>query len=313
MGTVPAVQRRWSAVLLGSAEIGVDATGAKVFSEGTGAAMTIAISVKVNDGLVLATDSASTMMRQGPANTNLVYHVYENANKVFNLCKGRALGAMTWGIGEIGGVSTETLVKDFRQKITPDLCDKQRLCVREMAERFKSYIFEEHYEKAFEKWPQKPSLGFLVAGYSTDEPRSEQYVIDIGHAGCQGPIPMLDKVPSGIFASGEPEVVFRVILGHSPTLPSRLMGAGLESEKFGPVLQRLNSELVTPAMPIQDAIDLAIFLVRTAIDFAKFTPGAPTVGGPIEVATITKHENFRWIRRKHYFSKDVNPQEGRQS
>jgi hypothetical protein len=69
----------------------------------------------------------------------------------------------------------------------------------------------------------------------------------------------------------------------------------------------LNTPLWIPPMPIQDAIDLAEFLVDLTIKWKRFTPGAPTVGGPIEIAAITKHEGFKWIRRKHYYSRDLNP------
>jgi hypothetical protein len=62
-------------------------------------------------------------------------------------------------------------------------------------------------------------------------------------------------------------------------------------------------------MPIQDAIDLAHFLVDATIQFVRFSPGSPTVGGPIEIATITKHEGFKWVARKHYFESRLNPQE----
>ncbi len=60
-------------------------------------------------------------------------------------------------------------------------------------------------------------------------------------------------------------------------------------------------------MPIQDAIDLAEFLVSATIQFVRFTPGEPTVGGPIEIATITKHEGFKWVSRKHYYDTRFNP------
>ena len=60
-------------------------------------------------------------------------------------------------------------------------------------------------------------------------------------------------------------------------------------------------------MPIQDTIDLAIFLAETAKRYSKFKMGAPTVGGPIEVAAITKHEGFKWIQRNYYYSADLNP------
>jgi 20S proteasome alpha/beta subunit len=40
--------------------------------------MTIAISIEVNDGIVLAADSASTIMRQGPKGNSGVISVYNN-------------------------------------------------------------------------------------------------------------------------------------------------------------------------------------------------------------------------------------------
>ena len=59
-------------------------------------------------------------------------------------------------------------------------------------------------------------------------------------------------------------------------------------------------------MPIQDAIDLARFLAETAAKFTLFSLRAATVGGPIEVAAITKHEGFKWINRKHFFDQHFN-------
>ena len=77
--------------------------------------MTIALVLKINDGLVLATDSASTLMNKDQKSGQmLVYNIYDNANKVFNLYKGLPIGAVTWGLGCIGNSSIETLVKDFR-------------------------------------------------------------------------------------------------------------------------------------------------------------------------------------------------------
>ncbi|MCP4196209.1 MAG: hypothetical protein GY762_03585 [Proteobacteria bacterium] len=32
-----------------------------------------------------------------------------------------------------------------------------------------------------------------------------------------------------------------------------------------------------------------------------------TVGGPIDVAVITKGDGFVWIKHKHYFKADLNP------
>ena len=43
--------------------------------------MTIAISLKVNDGVVLASDSATTILGGDPTGRTGVINIYENANK----------------------------------------------------------------------------------------------------------------------------------------------------------------------------------------------------------------------------------------
>jgi hypothetical protein len=76
--------------------------------------MSIAILIGVHDGLVLAADSASTLTLQQqpppgvtiPGGT-LVANVYDNANKIFNLVKGKSLGCVTFGSGSIGNASVK--------------------------------------------------------------------------------------------------------------------------------------------------------------------------------------------------------------
>ena len=57
--------------------------------------MTIAVIMRVNDGLVLATDSASTVMLPDEKGNEFVYHVYNHADKIFNLKKGKSIACMT--------------------------------------------------------------------------------------------------------------------------------------------------------------------------------------------------------------------------
>lgn len=37
-------------------------------------------------------------------------------------------------------------------------------------------------------------------------------------------------------------------------------------------------------------------------------PGEETVGGPVDVAVISKGDGFVWINRKHYFKPELNTQ-----
>jgi hypothetical protein len=79
------------------------------------------------------------------------------------------------------------------------------------------------------------------------------------------------------------------------------------ASQLGPVLAAtLQANIVFAPMPIQDVIDLARFLVHASIMFTRFSLGPNIVGGPIEVAAITKHENFKWISRKHYYDQTFN-------
>jgi len=82
---------------------------------------------------------------------------------------------------------------------------------------------------------------------------------------------------------------------------------GVIANQLGPVLAaQLQAPLVFAPMPIQDVIDLARFFVHSAIMYSRFLPGPNIVGGPIEIAAITKHENFKWISRKHYYDQPLN-------
>ena len=106
----------------------------------------------------------------------------------------------------------------------------------------------------------------------------------------------------------------RIVLGFSPALFEVLaqvtqptQNPQIMAQSLTPLLAaRLQAPLIFSPMPIQDAIDLARFLVHSAIMFSRFIPGPNVVGGPIEIAVITKHESFKWISRKHYYEQSLN-------
>jgi hypothetical protein len=285
--------------------------------------LTIAISIKINDGLVLASDSASTLLALTPDGQLQVFNVYNNADKVFNLQKGLPIGAITWGAGSVGQASTSTIMKDLRKIFTDGdeakhpgwKLNKETYTVEGVANRLKEFVFDELYTPAFRDFPhKKPDLGFIVAGYSANAPMADEFQIDIREGQCQGPRPVRKREEIGLTWGGDPEALNRLIVGISGGLPQVLQNIfRLRPEQMPQIMQtvqqNLQVPLVLPAMPLQDAIDLAEFLVDLTIKFSRFRPGAPTVGGPIEIGAISKHEGFRWIKRKYYFDRDLNPEE----
>ncbi|XZI40716.1 hypothetical protein ACSXEP_07240 [Clostridium perfringens] len=59
-------------------------------------------------------------------------------------------------------------------------------------------------------------------------------------------------------------------------------------------------------LPKDELATMAETLVNLTSFKRKITMDAETVGGPIDVAVISKSEGFIWIKRKHYFNKDLN-------
>jgi len=289
-----------------------------------GVRMTIAISIK--NGVVLATDSASTLMSV-QENTSNILNVYNNATKVFNLRKTFPIGVITWGLGNIGSASISTLMKDLRKRFTANtdetyanwVLDTSHYTVEEVAQHVRQFFYEENYlpiyREIIEKDPTKtPPLGFIVAGYSGHSDYAEEYLISIQNGLCEAPRLLRTEKEAGLFVDGQPEAIYRLVFGTSSLLPQVLIeNLGVLPEQIPQIMsvfiQTLQAPLVIDSMPLQDAIELAIFLAETTIQFIRFMPGAQIVGGQIEVAAISKHEGFKWIQRKHYFSQQLNPKE----
>ena len=60
-------------------------------------------------------------------------------------------------------------------------------------------------------------------------------------------------------------------------------------------------------LPKDELAAMAESLVNLTSFKRKITAEAETVGGPIDVAVISKGDGFIWIKRKHYFQPELNP------
>jgi len=58
----------------------------------------------------------------------------------------------------------------------------------------------------------------------------------------------------------------------------------------------------------EDLADMAESLVRMTCIKRRITSTQETVGGPVDVAVVTKGDGFIWMKRKHYFDPKLNPQ-----
>jgi hypothetical protein len=60
-------------------------------------------------------------------------------------------------------------------------------------------------------------------------------------------------------------------------------------------------------MPKQELSNLAESLVNLTSTKRRVSAEKESVGGPIDVAVISKGDGFVWVRRKHYFDPNFNP------
>jgi hypothetical protein len=281
--------------------------------------MTIAVALKVGDGVVLGADSASTL-----ADPNSVINVYFNAEKVFNLVKGLPIGFVTYGLGGLGGRSVVSLAKDLREQLTLNggarEIDKSKYTVEEVAGHLRDFFYNDYYLKSFPNKALDPQgkeidrfeqMGFLVAGFSAQQRHAEVWEVSIDATGKSAPPNQIfgPQQLEGAVWRGQPEALRRLMGGWSTEVADFLVKqAGVP---VSDALRLLNDlpvpRLFHSAMPLQDAIDLVKYMVEVTIGFVRFSPGAPTVHEPVDVAAINFHEGFRWVLRKHYYKFELNP------
>jgi len=61
-------------------------------------------------------------------------------------------------------------------------------------------------------------------------------------------------------------------------------------------------------LPKDELAAMAESLVNLTVFKRRVTKSVETVGGPIDVAIISKGDGFIWVKRKHYFKPELNPQ-----
>jgi len=248
----------------------------------------------------------------------LIANVYAHGNKVFNLRKGLPIAAMTCGMGNIGQVSISTLAKDLRARFSDKGDDwfighETEYSIEQTAERARTFFYETHYGAMENKPTGDHEFQFWIAGNGSKATHGEIWRIRIINGECPAIECLAGQNDFDILYDGQPEAINRIVNGYSQFLPQALLDIGLAQENLDAVLTHIESRtrapLISPAMPVQDAIALADFLVDTTKRYVRFFPGADTVGGDTDICVVTKHEGFKWVRRKHYFDRKLNPME----
>lgn len=273
--------------------------------------MSVVIVAKVSEGLVLAADSAATLMGKikGPVTEQEgVLKTFYNAKKLLQIGN-FPIGVLTWGNAFIGPRTLESLVREWEHdnhwESGEQYKQKHRdsFSVRKCAEGLLQHISRVH-EDEFADLPQeqRPGIGMIVAGYSEGEffPEIWRFVVPVDDDVHNQRPDIAGKPDFGASWFGLTESIVRLHFGRDERVIK------IVSEKFNipeievqDALKPLQYPVPFAQMPLQDAIDYVNYMVNVVIGRYRFVLGTEFCGGEIDIAAITQRK-FNWISRKSW-------------
>lgn len=259
--------------------------------------MSLGVVVKGPEGLVLATDTRVTLTAQRTGAPAPLIVNYDSATKILNFGKPHSwIGAVTYGDALIGTRTAHSFVPELEL----ELCEK-RYTVLEYAQHLSGFFMKRWQDGGLpSNVPPGRGMSFIVGGYDQELPYGAVFLFNIPQAPDPEP---RNEDEFGMTWGGQLEIVNRIIHGYDPALLpllcDRLKVAESDMRALEDVIRpRFEYTVPYEVLPLQDCVDLAIFLVRTTINAQNLSVGVRGVGGTIEVATITRMDGLKWIQRK---------------
>jgi hypothetical protein len=235
--------------------------------------MSLVVTVYVPSGIVMAADSRMTVLRtEDREESGQKLRVQQQlvlSDSAYKIVRLRTVpaGIGVYDSGIIDNQPVESHVRRFEEEALTTVDD-----VNAVAQKFLEYFQSNH---------KGVGLGFHVAGYKLEGKASVPYVL-VGHTTRETQIRRVNATDKG-------ELQYGVVRAGDVLVANRLIDA--------------NSLPLFAAMPLQEAIDYAIHLIRTTIDTLRFEPRFPTVGGPIDVIVV-QPEGMHWVQRKELRGED---------
>lgn len=266
--------------------------------------MSLGIVFKGPEGIVLAADSRVTLNAETPpidGKIHILTSTFDNATKLLQVNGQTHVGAVTYGLGALGQSEPRT-AHSFLPEFESTLFKKynsRRLEVEEFASELSDFFMDQWNQKMPKKYKGEPLI-FLIGGYDKEAPYGRVFQVNIPF------LPKPSEASSGTFGvtwGGQLEYVNRLLTGFDPNLPLILKHElNIDDNKANELGQKFQSILTLPIpyqfLPLQDCVDLSIFLIRTTMELQKWTIGIRGVGGAIDVSTITRTKGFTEIQRK---------------
>ncbi len=240
--------------------------------------MSFVIAVYVPEGIVMASDSRQAVTVEGRSPQGKTFKV-ETVNsdavtKTF-LLEQHQIGISNFGQDLPGGVPIASHIKRFiEEELTPkdDIANVPKKLV-------------EYFRKSF----PEIDAGFHVAGYKKEGKVSVPHVYSCHVSRNAAERRNINKESSIVYGAAWS--------GQGDILTSIVNAIVIKDEQGKDKVVRSPAPIIWKAMALQDAIDFAIYAIRTTIDTMRFQARPKNVGGPIDVLVLTPDE-AKWIQKK---------------
>ena len=256
-----------------------------------GSRMSIVACVNVHDAVVFGSDSITTITGPNGEGGTLTVQSYRHAQKLHRLSQHVAVA--TWGAGNIGGRSIMSIASEYARSLPKE----EHQAVDQVAEGLLSHM-RTAYRKTYND--QTPSeIGVMIGGYSPDGELAEIREFTVPNDNASGRLRSGDEF--GASWRGVSVPFARLTFGVDPFLRSNILselnGDPERQKRVETILESRRSPFVFDGMPIQEAVDFVVFILRTTIDVAKFEAGLQSCGGPLWVCVITRGNGFQWVQQ----------------
>ncbi|HEV2485738.1 MAG TPA: hypothetical protein VGT08_09420 [Terracidiphilus sp.] len=244
---------------------------------------------------------------QGTPQPTLMPSTFDNASKLLSVKSQKFVGAVTFGAGSIGATAPRTAAS-FMPEFEEELRDgnngrETRLSVEQFAGKLGVFFLRQWNQSGMPNpAPPNQQMIFYVAGYDERAPYGRVFQLSIPAA--PEPIEMFQGGNFGAIWGGQREITDRLLQGFDGRLPEMVQDmlgvepANRKADLESQLKQRLGLPIPMQFLPLQDCVDLTIFLVRSTIQLQQWIVGLRGVGGAVDVATITRTDGFTGVQVK---------------
>jgi hypothetical protein len=273
--------------------------------------MSLGIAFKGPEGIVLAADSRVTLLTlqpplPGQSVPMLAASTFDNARKLLRPAGQQFIGIVTYGAGALGTTEPRT-AHSFMPDFERELEGTGRLAVRAFAEKLSAFFLGKWQSLMPANLGPGQDMVFLVAGFDEDAAYGTVYDVVIPTR----PEPVEQCAGTfGLTWGGQREIVDRILQGFDErAIPAICQQLGA-TEDQGIALrqhmkQTLSLQIPYQFLPLQDCVDLATLLVHTTAQLQTWVVGVRGVGGPVDVATVTRTEGLVELQMKKVQGEDL--------